>query len=904
MPRSILELANISPKDISRIISKLYNKEGIVMRHNSSLSAFFVIFMIYLTIPSSILYVSVKANSGTNVGGIIWSDTAWTLEGSPYTITDTVQIPTGVTLTIEPGVTINKPTSGDMFLLHGTIVAHGTSDNKITFGGGGNSNFFSAKNSDGNTFLDLDYCIIKNGRSFWPATGYAQYGHFTLTHSELYNISDYSYVWYPKKNVYIEYNIFQNSGGISTGHSDADVFIRNNLIMSGPFYIHTWANYGGSKTIVKYNSFIDIDGILYNGIEGIVLIFTDAMSATENYWGTTDTDVIDSMIYDRNDDITCWGYIDYLPFLSEPHPDTPKISTSLSCSVSQSTIEIGDSINIAGSISPPVSGATVTISVKHNEGSWNELTTVTTSSAYSYSWTPGALGSYEIKSSWDGHRVYEGSSSNTVPVQVDKLSTSISCSVSSSDLTIGDSVNVSGSINPPISDVTVTLTYTKPDNSIFTRTCITNPGDYIDIYIPDMLGSWRVSASWIGDDTHDGTISSSMSFTVSKLSSSISCSISSSELTIGDSAIISGSILTVSGSIPPPQTGLPVTLSYKSDGLWSTLTIVMSASDGSYSHIWTPTSVASYNLRASWEGDSSFAGSTSNEVSATVTKILTPISCSTSSSEINLEDSITVSGAISSAFSGKTVTLTFTKPDGSTFTRTVSTDSDGSYSDTYTPDADGAWSVTASWNGDSTHESASSSSKSFTVKKSGCLIATATYGSELSPQVQFLRGFRDNTVYSTFAGSSFMKVFSGFYYSFSPSVASVIADNSVLRDIMKVVLYPLIGILHVSSVTFAVFSFIPEFGVIAAGLIASSLIGIFYFLPLALILSYFKKFKVSEKIIRVLGIFWIGTIIAIVIAELSNSPPMMMVSTAIFVLVTIGIATLTSLRIVLKRLIH
>ena len=76
-----------------------------------------------------------------------------------------------------------------------------------------------------------------------------------------------------------------------------------------------------------------------------------------------------------------------------------------------------------------------------------------------------------------------------------------------------------------------------------------------------------------------------------------------------------------------------------------------------------------------------------------------------------------------------------------------------------TPDADGFWSVTASWDGDFTHDGASSSLKSFTVKKSGCLIATATYGSELSPQVQFLRGFRDNTVYSIFAGSNFMTAF-------------------------------------------------------------------------------------------------------------------------------------------------
>jgi len=32
-------------------------------------------------------------SSGTYVGGIIWENTTWALENSPYIITDTVQIP-------------------------------------------------------------------------------------------------------------------------------------------------------------------------------------------------------------------------------------------------------------------------------------------------------------------------------------------------------------------------------------------------------------------------------------------------------------------------------------------------------------------------------------------------------------------------------------------------------------------------------------------------------------------------------------------------------------------------------------------------------------------------------------------------------------------------------------------
>ena len=40
----------------------------------------------------------------------------------------------------------------------------------------------------------------------------------------------------------------------------------------------------------------------------------------------------------------------------------------------------------------------------------------------------------------------------------------------------------------------------------------------------------------------------------------------------------------------------------------------------------------------------------------------------------------------------------------------------------------------------------------------GCLIATAAFGSEMAPQVQFLRELRDNTVLQTQAGTTFMKI--------------------------------------------------------------------------------------------------------------------------------------------------
>ena len=75
----------------------------------------------------------------------------------------------------------------------------------------------------------------------------------------------------------------------------------------------------------------------------------------------------------------------------------------------------------------------------------------------------------------------------------------------------------------------------------------------------------------------------------------------------------------------------------------------------------------------------------------------------------------------------------------------------------------------------------------------GCLIATATYGSELAPQVQLLREIRDNTVLQTQSGTSFITTFNQFYYSFSPVIADYERENTVFKETVKLTLTPLLA---------------------------------------------------------------------------------------------------------------
>ena len=68
----------------------------------------------------------------TEVGGPLVGDTTWALADSPYIVTADVQVPVGVTLTIEPGVMV-KFNEGRHLQVDGTLIARGNPDRLVIF---------------------------------------------------------------------------------------------------------------------------------------------------------------------------------------------------------------------------------------------------------------------------------------------------------------------------------------------------------------------------------------------------------------------------------------------------------------------------------------------------------------------------------------------------------------------------------------------------------------------------------------------------------------------------------------------------------------------------------------------------------------------------------------------------
>ena len=84
-----------------------------------------------------------------------------------------------------------------------------------------------------------------------------------------------------------------------------------------------------------------------------------------------------------------------------------------------------------------------------------------------------------------------------------------------------------------------------------------------------------------------------------------------------------------------------------------------------------------------------------------------------------------------------------------------------------------------------------------TEEGGGCLIATAAYGSEMSPQVQMLREIRDNQLMNTESGTAFMSAFNNVYYSFSPAISDMERENPMFKEVVRVGLTPMLSSLAI-----------------------------------------------------------------------------------------------------------
>ena len=120
-----------------------------------------------------------------------------------------------------------------------------------------------------------------------------------------------------------------------------------------------------------------------------------------------------------------------------------------------------------------------------------------------------------------------------------------------------------------------------------------------------------------------------------------------------------------------------------------------------------------------------------------------------------------------------------------------------------------------------------------------CLIATATYGSELSPQVQQLRELRDRQLLQTHSGMAFMTAFNDIYYSFSPIVADYEREHLYFKNAVKLIITPMISSLSILNYV----DMDSEVGVLGYGISLILLnIGMYLGIPLVVLVGIKRCF--------------------------------------------------------------
>jgi hypothetical protein len=164
--------------------------------------------------------------------------------------------------------------------------------------------------------------------------------------------------------------------------------------------------------------------------------------------------------------------------------------------------------------------------------------------------------------------------------------------------------------------------------------------------------------------------------------------------------------VTVEGSIS--HAGALVTLNYTCQDR-ELLRSVRADSHGLFSDIYTPSSFGVWAILASWPGDQTCFGATSDSESLAVSKIILSLTCNVTAEALSIGETIIVNGSVDPIMDFAQIRLVFTRHNGSTVETPVYTNANGTFGIDFTPDSLGPWQVVAKFDGDDVRYGASES---------------------------------------------------------------------------------------------------------------------------------------------------------------------------------------------------
>jgi hypothetical protein len=354
---------------------------GLLLRKKALLIAFLIAVMVGCPALVSTVHFG-KAQTGTNVTGEIIKDTTWTLSNSPYNLTGNIVVNNNITLTVEPGVFVNL-SSYDL-TVNGALRAIGSSKNPIDFNGDNSAELtFTQFAADWNKSTGSG-CVIENANLIPYTIMYNSpeieddniYGRIntnasaTISNCFIYGgldiiggqgivsnntINGQGIIITPFSiNSTVSDNTITGCSEGITVNTEAGLgfvsgnftsLIEGNLIADNTYGIELVAFSGSAllTPLIQCNTIADNTCGLYfasfpsgeptpatiidnnicdNSNYNVILNVTNDVTATGNWWGTTNAQSINQTIYDFKNDPN-WGNVSFVPFLYSPNIQAP-----------------------------------------------------------------------------------------------------------------------------------------------------------------------------------------------------------------------------------------------------------------------------------------------------------------------------------------------------------------------------------------------------------------------------------------------------------------------------------------------------------------------------------------------------------------------------------------------------
>jgi len=123
-------------------------------------------------------------------------------------------------------------------------------------------------------------------------------------------------------------------------------------------------------------------------------------------------------------------------------------------------------------------------------------------------------GTWIVWASWNGSETYFDASSDYLKFTLKKTLMSVTCNITSSSITIGENITVTGQVYPIVENLTVTVTFIASNSTIEQTAYTDSNGTYLVSWKPDSMEMWHVHAHIAEDAFRSAAYSNSTTFKV------------------------------------------------------------------------------------------------------------------------------------------------------------------------------------------------------------------------------------------------------------------------------------------------------------------------------------------------------------------------------------------------------